>query len=189
MSEELMELVLMETSERMGEAVAAARREFSTVRTGRASSALLERIPVEAYGVKLAMQEIASFSIPEARQLLITPHDPANLGAVERAIQQSQLGLNPSNDGRVVRLSFPPLTEQRRKELARIVGSMAENSCNRIRGLRRTARKNLDEIEKEGGVSADVIARTASQVDELTHGHERMIGEARARKEEELLEV
>lgn len=189
MSEELMELVLAETSERMVEAVAAARREFSTVRTGRASSALVERIPVEAYGVRMTMRELASFSIPEARQLLITPHDPANIAAVERAIQQSRLGLSPSNDGRVVRLSFPPLTEQRRKELVRLVGAMAEDSRNRIRGLRRAARKDLDSIERDGGVSSDAVARAAGRVDVITRKHERLIDEALARKEEELLEV
>ena len=189
MSEELIELVLDEAGERMGEAVAAARREFSTVRTGRASSALVERMPVEAYGVMMAMRELVSFSIPEARQLLITPHDPANVGAVERAIQQSQLGLSAGNDGRCVRLSFPPLTEQRRRELVRLVGSMAEAARNQIRNLRRTARKDLDGIEKDGGVSSDVIARAAAEVDAITRRHERRIETARAHKEEELLEV
>jgi len=189
MSEELIELVLAETRERMDGAVAAARREFSTVRTGRASSALLERIPVEAYGVRMNMQELVSFSIPEARQLLIAPHDPSNIAAVERAILKSPLGLSPSNDGRVVRLEFPPLTEQRRKELARVVGSMAEASRNRIRGVRRSARKDLDGISKDGGVSADVIARAAGKVDAIARRHEQRIDEALARKEQELLEV
>ena len=122
MSEELIGIVLADAGERMNEAVAAARREFSTVRTGRANSALLERVQVEAYGVKMAMRELVSFAIPEASQLIVTPHDPANITAVERAIQQAQLGLVPSNDGRVIRLSFPPLTEERRRELARLVG-------------------------------------------------------------------
>ena len=189
MSEELIELVLVETGERMREAVAAARREFSTVRTGRASSALLERVPVEAYGVRMAMRELVSFSIPEARQLLIAPHDPGNIGAVERAIQQSRIGLSPSNDGRVVRLSFPTLTEQRRKELVRLVGAMAEDSRNQIRGLRRAARKDLDAVKKDGGVSSDAIARAADAVDAITREHERLVERTRARKEAELLEV
>ena len=189
MSEELIDMVLADAGERMDEAVAAARREFSTVRTGRASSALLERVPVEAYGVRMAMRELASFSIPEARQLIITPHDPANIVTVERAIQQAQLGLVPSNDGRVIRLSFPPLTEERRRELARLVGSMAEDSRNRVRGLRRQARKDLDGIEKEGGVSSDVVARAGEELDGITRAHERQIDEALANKEDELLEV
>ncbi len=189
MSEELIGMVLADAGERMEEAVAAARREFSTVRTGRASSALLERVPVEAYGVTMAMRELASFAIPEAGQLVVTPHDPANITAIERAIQQAQLGLVPSSDGRVVRLSFPPLTEERRRELARLVGSMAEDSRNRVRGLRRQARKDLDEIEKDGGVSADSVLRACERLDGITRVHEKRIGEALAGKEEELLEV
>ena len=189
MSEELIGMVLADAGERMDEAVAAARRDFSTVRTGRASSALLERVQVEAYGVRMAMRELVSFAIPEASQLIITPHDPANITAVERAIQQAQLGLVPSNDGRVIRLSFPPLTEERRRDLARLVGSMAEDSRNRIRGLRRQARKDLEGIEKDGGVSADVVTRAGEQLDDLTRAHEQQVDRALASKEDELLEV
>ncbi len=189
MSEELIGMVLADAGERMDEAVAAARREFSTVRTGRANSALLERVQVEAYGVRMAMRELVSFAIPEASQLIITPHDPANINAVERAIQQAQLGLVPSSDGRVIRLSFPPLTEERRRDLARIVGSMAEDSRNRIRGLRRQARKDLEGIEKDGGVSADVVTRAGEQIDDLTRAHEEQVDQALASKEDELLEV
>ena len=189
MSEELIGIVLEDAGERMDEAVAAARREFSTVRTGRASSALLERVQVEAYSVRMAMRELVSFAIPEASQLVITPHDPANITAVERAIQQAQLGLVPSSDGRVIRLSFPPLTEERRRDLARLVGSMAEDSRNRIRGLRRGARKDLDGIEKDGGVSADAVARAGEEIDAMTRAHERQIDQALASKEDELLEV
>ena len=189
MSEELIGIVLADAGERMDEAVAAAKREFSTVRTGRASSALLERVQVEAYGVKMVMRELASFAVPEASQLIITPHDPANITAVERAIQQAQLGLVPSNDGRIIRLSFPPLTEERRRELARLVSSMAEDSRNRIRGLRRQARRDLDAVEKEGGVSADVVARAGETLDGITRAHEMQIDQALASKEDELLEV
>ena len=189
MSEELIGIVLADIGERMNEAVAAAKREFSTVRTGRANSALLERVQVEAYGVKMAMRELVSFAIPEASQLIVTPHDPANITTVERAIQQAQLGLVPSNDGRVIRLSFPPLTEERRRELARLVGSMAEDSRNRIRGLRRHARKDLEDVEKEGGVSADVVARASEKLDAVTRAHEMQIDQALANKEDELLEV
>ena len=189
MSEELIGMVLADAGERMDDAVAAARREFSTVRTGRANSALLERIQVEAYGVKMAMRQLASFSIPEATQLLVTPHDPANLAAIERSIQQSQLGLVPSSDGRVIRLSFPALTEERRRELVRLVGAMAEDSRNRLRGLRRQARKDLEDVEKEGGVSADAVVRAAGELDEITRAHERQVDGALEAKKEELLEV
>lgn len=189
MSEELIEMVLTDAGERMDSAVAAARREFSTVRTGRASPALLERVQVEAYGVKMAMRELASFSVPEASQLVVSPHDPNNIATLERAIQQTQLGLVPSNDGRIIRLSFPPLTEERRRELARLVGSMAEESRNRVRGVRRAARKDLESIEKDGGVSADAVARAGDELDDLTKAHEKQIDDALAAKEEELLEV
>jgi ribosome recycling factor len=189
MSEELIGMVLADAGERMDEAVAAARREFSTVRTGRANSALLERVQVEAYGVRMAMRELVSFAIPEASQLIVTPHDPTNITAVERAIQQAQLGLVPSNDGRVIRLSFPPLTEERRRDLARLVGSMAEDSRTRIRGLRRQARKDLEGIEKEGGVSADAVARAGEELDSITRAHEKRVDQALASKEDELLEV
>ncbi len=189
MSEELIGMVLADADERMDEAVTSAKREFSTVRTGRASSALVERIQVEAYGVKMTMRELVTFSIPEASQLILTPHDPANTAAIERAIQQSQLGLSPSNDGRIIRLSFPPLTHERRRELAKLVRSMAEDSRHRVRGLRRQSRKDLDEIEKDGGVSADAIARACDRLDDITRDHEKLIDDALASKEEELLEV
>lgn len=189
MSQELIDMILADADEKMGGAVAHARREFSTVRTGRASSALVERIQVDAYGVSMNLRDLAGFSIPEARQLLITPHDPANIAAVERAIQQAQLGLVPSNDGRTIRLSFPPLTEERRRELARIVGGMAEDSKNRLRGVRRQARKDLDQLTKEGGVSSDDIERAGEKLEDLTRKHARAIDEAQAQKEEELLEV
>ncbi len=189
MSEELIEVVIAETGEKMDNAVKAARREFSMVRTGRANSALVERISVEAYGTTMPMQQLASFSIPEARLLVIAPHDKANIPSVVRALQKSELGLSPSDDGTVVRLAFPPLNEQRRRELARLVNSMAEDSRNQIRGLRRAARKELDAVEKDGGVSSDAIARAADQVDTITRDHEHELEEARVRKEEELLEV
>lgn len=189
MSMEMIEMVLEEAAEKMDGVVSHARKEFSTVRTGRASSALFEHLPVEAYGVTMSMQELASFAVPEARQLLITPHDAANLDAIERAIQNAQLGLTPSNDGRMIRLSFPPLTEERRRELARMVGSMAEDAKNRLRGVRRAARKDLEDVEKEGGVSSDDIAWAEERLDGLTREHEHLVDEAHSQKEEELLEV
>ncbi len=189
MTQELIDLILTDAAERMGGAVVHARREFSTVRTGRANSALVERIPVEAYGVQMNLRELVSFSVPEARQLLITPHDPGNIAAVERAIQRTQLGLAPSNDGRAIRLSFPPLTEQRRRELARIVGAMAEDSRNQVRGVRRQARKDLEQLGKDGGVSSDDIEWASEKLNGLTRRYTEQIGEAQAHKEEELLEV
>jgi len=183
----MIQMVLDEASSSMEETVAHARREFSTVRTGRASSALVEKLPVTAYGVEMRLQELASFSIPEARQLLITPHDPTNVPAIEKAILVADLGLSPGNDGRSIRLSFPELTEERRRDLVRMVNTMAEDGKNRMRGVRRHARKDLDDIE--GSVSEDDLRWAGDRLDSLIHGFEAEIDEARQAKEDDLLEV
>jgi ribosome recycling factor len=188
MSDEMVELVLLEASEKMDNTVSGARKEFSTVRTGRASSALLEKLTVEAYGVEMKMQEIASFSVPEARQLLVTPHDPTNIGPIEKSIQIADLGLNPSNDGKTIRLQFPPLTQERRRDLVKVVNGMAEDAKTRLRSVRRTARKDLEDLEKDGGVSEDDIRRAESQIDGVIQSHESAIEAARQEKERELLE-
>ncbi len=189
MSDEMIQMVLEEAEERMTEAVAHSKKEFSTIRTGRASSSIVERISVDAYGVEMKLQELASFSVPEARQLLITPHDPGNVVAIEKAITKAELGLTPSNDGHSIRLSFPELTQERRHELVRMVNSMAEEGKNRLRGQRRNGRKDLDDISGSGGVSEDDIKHASDRLDELIHKHEAVIDQARASKESELLEV
>ncbi len=186
---ELVELVLDDAKDRMAKAVHHTRSEFSTVRTGRASPALVERVPVEAYGVVMTVQELSSIAVPEARQLLITPHDPQNLDAIERSIRHSDLGLSPSNDGRSLRLNFPPLTEERRKELVRLTRAMAEDGRIAIRNIRREARKELESAEKDKQLSADELERAEKQLDQLTHSNEGAIDSALADKEAELLEV
>lgn len=186
---ELVELVLEDSRERMDKAIAHAKAEFSSIRGGRAAPQLVERLTVEAYGVPMKMVELASVSIPEARQLLITPHDPANLEAIERSISMSDLGLNPSNDGRSLRLSFPPLTEERRKELVRMVRNMAEESRIAIRNVRRDGRKDLDGAEKDGQLSKDELGRAEDDLDKLTQASEKAVDAALDDKEAELLEV
>jgi ribosome recycling factor len=186
---EMTDLVLQDAADKMAKAVTHARQEFATVRTGRASSALVEKLAVEAYGVEMKLQELASFSIPEARQLVITPHDPATLKAVEKAIRNADLGLAPSNDGRAIRLNFPPPTEQRRRELGKMVDAMAEEGKVAIRNCRRSARRELEDSLKEGDVSEDEIARAEKELDKLTHQHEAEVEAARVKKIEELLEV
>tara|TARA_Y100000758_G_scaffold215834_1_gene155158 strand:+ start:138 stop:707 length:570 start_codon:yes stop_codon:yes gene_type:complete len=188
-TDDLLKMIVDDTVENMTDAVAHSRREFATVRTGRASSSLVERLTVEAYGVEMRMQELASFSVPEARQLLITPHDPANVPIIERTINQADLGLAPSTDGRTVRLVFPELTEERRRDLVRMVNGMAEEGKNRLRGLRRHARKDLDDVAEGGGVSKDDVKWVADQIDELIHKYETEVEQARSAKEDELLEV
>lgn len=186
---ELTDLVVEETIEKMARAVSRARGEFATVRTGRASSALVEKLAVEAYGVEMRLQELASFAVPEPRQLIITPHDGSTMGAVEKAIRNSDLGLNPSNDGRAIRLNFPAPTEQRRKELGKIVDGMAEDAKIAVRGVRRGARKDVEDLKKAGDISEDDLARAEKELDRVTQQHEAEIETARAKKVEELLEI
>jgi ribosome recycling factor len=186
---EIVDLVLEDARDRMARAVAHARSEFSGVRSGRAAPQLVERITVEAYGAEMRVLEIAHVSVPEARQLLITPHDPGVLTSIEKAIRNSDLGLSPSSDGRSIRLNFPPLTEERRRELVRIVKGMAEDGRVAIRHVRREARKDLDTAEKDSDLSADEQQRASKELDGLTHRFEAEIDAALAAKEQELLEV
>jgi ribosome recycling factor len=186
---EFAELVLSDAEERMEKAIAHSRGEFASVRSGRAAPQLVEKLRVDAYGVEMRLQEMASISIPEARQLLITPHDPGNLEAVERAIRTSDLGVSPSSDGRSIRLNFPPLTEERRKELVRLVKKMAEDGRISIRNIRRDARKELESAEKDNQLTTDELARAEKDLDRLTQTSEATVDGALATKEEELLEV
>lgn len=188
MSDEMSALVIEEAADRMGRAVAHARSEFASIRTGRASPSLVEKLVVEYYGSEVPLQQLAGFSVPEARQLLITPYDRDSLPAVEKAIQNSSLGLNPSNDGNTIRLSFPPLTSERRQELVKVVRRMAEEGRVAVRAARRSARQELDKLEKDGDLTTDDVARAEKELDSLTRAHEQQVDEALAVKEKELLE-
>lgn len=188
MSDELIEAVREEAAERMARAVAHTRSEFSGVRTGRASPTLVEKLPVEYYGSSVPLQQLASFSVPEARMLMITPFDKGSMAAIERAIQDSNLGLNPSNDGITIRLGFPPLTEERRKEFVRLVRSRAEDGRTAVRAARRDARKDLESLEKDGDISGDDLHRAESDLDRMTKTHEAEIDEALEAKTVELME-
>ena len=189
MSVEMISMVLDEARDKMAKAVAHARTEFTGVRTGRAAPALVERIPVDYYGTEVPLQQIAGFTVPEARMLVISPYDKNSLGAIEKAIQLSGLGLAPSNDGQIIRLNFPPLTEERRKELVRLVKSMAEEGRVSVRHARRSARHDLEALEKDGDISADDLTRAEKELDKLTHQHEAEVDTALQHKEQELLEV
>lgn len=173
----------------MRKAVAHARSDFSSVRTGRAAPALVEKMMVSAYGQELPLQQLAGFQVPEARVLLITPYDRVNLGPIEKAIQHSDLGLNPSNDGHTIRLAFPPLTTERRKEFVKRVKGMAEDGRVAVRSARRDGRKELEGLEKAGEISTDDLSRAEKELDKLTHGIESEIDKSLAEKEQELLEV
>ena len=188
MSDESADLVLDDARDRMGKAVERARKEFSTIRTGRAAPALVEKLPVEYYGSDVPLQQLAGFSVPEARMLVITPFDKGASNAIEKAIRQSDLGLNPSNDGTNIRLSFPPLTADRRKEYVRVVKQMAKDGRIAVRNLRRSGRQELEAFEKDGDLSEDDLARAEKELDKITHQAEADIDAALAHKEQELLE-
>jgi ribosome recycling factor len=188
-SDDLISMVLHDAAEKMAKAVEHARVEFAGVRTGRAAPALVEKLVVDYYGTEVPLQQLAGFQVPEARTLIISPYDKGAMGAIEKAIQHSDLGLNPSNDGHVIRLSFPPLTAERRKELVKVVKSMAEDGRVAIRNLRRSARHELDALAKDGEASEDDITRAEKELDKLTHAQEAEIDKALEHKEQELLEV
>jgi len=180
---------LLEAAEKMGKAVAHAQADFATVRTGRATPAMVERLKVEYYGTEVPLQQLAGFSVPEARLLVITPYDKSSINAIERAIQLSDLGITPSNDGQVIRLVVPPLTGERRKELVRMVKHKAEEARIAIRNVRRAARHELEALEREGEISSDDLEWAEKELDKVTHEYVAEIDKMLHRKEQELLEV
>lgn len=189
MDEELTGLVLDDTRDKMLKAVDHARGEFASIRTGRASPALVEHLHVDYYGTPTPLRQLAGFSVPDAMLLVISPYDKGSLGAIEKAIQSSDLGINPSNDGAVLRLSFPPLTEERRKELVKVVRHKAEEGRVAIRNVRRSARHELEAMEKDGSLSSDELERVEKDLEKLTHQQVAAIDSLLAHKEKELLEV
>jgi ribosome recycling factor len=181
--------VLVEITDKMGKAVAHTQSEFASVRTGRATPALVEKLKVDYYGTEVPLQQLAGFNVPEARLLVIQPYDKNSLKAIEKAIQNSDLGINPSNDGAVIRLSFPQLTEERRKDLVKVVKHKAEEGRVAVRNLRRAARHELESLEKDGHVSSDDLDWAEKELDKLTHDYVVEIDRMVQHKEHELLEV
>jgi ribosome recycling factor len=173
----------------MGKSVEHSRAEFNTVRTGRASASLLDRIEIDYYGTKTPLKQLATISVPEARMLTIQPFDPGSVRAIEKAIQESDLGLTPSNDGKVIRLPIPQLTEERRKELVKIVRQIAEDGRIAIRNVRRDVDKHLKELKTQGQVGEDDERRAEDRVQKLTDGHTSKIDDLLRRKETEITEV
>jgi ribosome recycling factor len=181
--------VLADITDKMGKAVAHTQSEFAAVRTGRAAPALVEKLRVDYYGTEVPLQQLAGFNVPEARLLVIQPYDKNSLKAIEKAIQNSDLGINPSNDGQVIRLSFPQLTEERRKDLVKVVKHKAEEGRVAVRNLRRSARHELEALEKDGHVSSDDLDWAGKELDKLTHEYVVEIDRMVQHKEHELLEV
>ncbi|MEL6892041.1 MAG: ribosome recycling factor [Actinomycetota bacterium] len=184
-----MEDILLEAMDKMEKAVEHTQSQFATVRTGRATPSLVDRISVEYYGTPVPLQQLASISVPEARQLLIKPHDRSTLEAIEKAIRDSDLGVNPNNDGIAIRISLPQLTEERRREYVKVAKNMAEDGRIAIRNSRRDARKTLESWEKDGEISEDELERAEKDLDKTAHEQVERIDHALTNKEQELLEV
>jgi ribosome recycling factor len=187
--EEMMVLVVDECGDRMRKAVAHVQSEFAAVRTGRASSGLVEKLRVDAYGSEVPLQQLAGFGVPEPRVLTISPYDKGTIKAIEKAIQQSDLGVNPSNDGQIIRLVFPELTEERRKDFVKVVRSRAEEGRVAVRNARRHARQELEHLEKDGEISKDDLDRAEKDLEKRTHEVVADIDELLKHKEQELLSI
>ncbi|MGQ9836547.1 MAG: ribosome recycling factor [Cyanobacteriota bacterium] len=180
---------LAEVEELMSKAVQATQRSFNTVRTGRANSSLLDRIQVEYYGVPTPLKSLATLTTPDSSTLLIQPFDPSTLAAIERAIVASDLGLNPSNDGKVVRLTIPPLTEERRKELSKQVAKLAEEGRISIRNIRRDGIDAVRKQEKNGELSEDESKALQDSIQKLTDRYIKKVDDLLAEKERELTTI
>jgi ribosome recycling factor len=180
---------LLESLEKMEKAVEHVAHQFVAVRTGRASPALIERLNVDYYGSPVPLQQLASFLVPEARLLVIKPHDRSAIGAIEKALNASDIGVNPSNDGIIIRLAFPALTEDRRKEYVKVVKNLAEDGRVVLRSVRRDARKALETAEKDGDISKDELERAEKDLEKMTQEHVDTIDKAAVRKEQEVMEV
>jgi ribosome recycling factor len=180
---------LKEADQKMKGAVSVTREELASVRTGRATPAILSRITVDYYGAPTPLNQLASFSVPEPRLLVIQPYDRNSMSQIEKAIMQSDLGLTPSNDGQLIRLPFPPLTEERRKELIRLSHQRAEDGRVAVRNVRRHAKEELERLEREHTISEDDLARAEKELQKHTDRHVSEIDELLSGKEKELMEV
>jgi ribosome recycling factor len=174
---------------RMHKSIDATRTEFNTVRTGRASTALLDRITIDYYGTPTPLSNMATISVPEPRLLSIQPYDQSQIKAIEKAIQESDLGLTPSNDGKIIRLPIPSLTEERRKELVKVVRRYAEDGKVAVRNIRRDVMKHLEELVRNGEVGDDEERRAETQVQKLTDDNVKAIDDLLKHKEAEIMEV
>jgi ribosome recycling factor len=180
---------LADCGRRMDASIEHTRQEFNSVRTGRASAALLDRITIDYYGTPTPLKNMATISVPEPRMLTVQPFDPSQIRAVEKAIQESDLGLTPSNDGKLIRLPIPQLTEERRKDLVKVVRRSAEEGKVAVRNVRRDVMRHLEELVRTGDVGDDEERRAENQVQKLTDEHVKRIDELLKHKEAEIMEV
>lgn len=184
-----MESVISNAKTRMKKSVTALEKEFNTIRTGRASAALFDKIKVEAYGQPTPLAQAATISVPEARLVVIQPWDKGLLSEIEKAIQKSELSVNPNNDGKVIRINIPPLTEERRKELVKVAKNSAEQNRVSIRNIRRDANDELKKLQKSGEISEDDEKTATDKIQKLTDSFIKEIGEILEVKENEIMEI
>jgi ribosome recycling factor len=180
---------LLEAEEKMEKAVDVAKEDFAAIRTGRANPAMFSKIMVEYYGAPTPLQQLASFQIPEARTVVISPFDRGAMSGIERALRDSDLGVNPSNDGAVIRVVLPALTQERRKDYIKIARTKAEDARVSVRNVRRRAKEELDRIVKDGEAGEDEVGRAEKELEQVTKRHVDVIDDLLRHKEHELLEV
>jgi ribosome recycling factor len=180
---------LLEAEEKMDKAVSVAKEDFASIRTGRVTPSMFNKISAEYYGTQTPIQQLASFHVPEARMIIIQPYDKGSMAAIERAIRDSDLGVNPGNDGAVIRVSFPELSEDRRREYIKVARNKAEAAKVSVRNIRRSAKETLDKMIKDGESGEDEIRRAEKELDDITQKHVAKIDEVLKHKEAELLEV
>ena len=188
MTDDMAAMVLDDARERMTKVVVHTCADFGNIRTGRAAPALVEKLPVEYYGSTVPLQQLAGFSVPEARMLVISPYDKASMAAIEKAIQQADLGVNPSNDGNIIRCVMPVLTEERRREYVKMAHHQAEEAKVSVRNVRRHAKSTLERLVKDGEVGEDDGARAEKELETVTKKHVDQVEELLRHKEAELLE-
>lgn len=188
MSEQI-DLILLEAQEKMEKAIEIAREDFATIRTGRATSAMFNKIVVDYYGTFTPVNQLASFQVPEARMIVVSPYDKGATGAIEKALRESDLGINPTTDGNLIRIVLPQLTEERRKEYIKVAKHKAEEARVSVRNIRRHTKDALDKLQKDGDAGEDDVRRAEKSLDDLTHQHVEHIDEILKHKEAELLEV
>ncbi len=185
----MIEEILLEAEDKMDKAVDVARNDFGDIRSGRANAGMFEKIMVEYYGAMTPLQQLATITVPEARTVMVQPFDRSSMDAVEKALRESDLGVNPSNDGVVIRVVLPALTEERRKEYVRLARSKAEDARVSIRSIRRKGKEDLDKLAKDGDVGEDAVKRAQDELDGLTKASTDKIDTMLTGKEQELLEV
>jgi ribosome recycling factor len=185
----LIDETMLEAEEKMDKAVGVVKEDLASVRTGRATPQMFSKIVVDYYGAMTPVNQLASFHLPEPRMAVITPYDKSALGSIERAIRDSDLGVNPTNDGNLIRVVFPQLTEERRKDLIKVARAKAEEGRVSIRNIRRHAKEQLDRLVKDGEVGEDDVVRAEKELEKVTHSYVEQVDEALRSKEAELLEV